>query len=194
MKKLSSTLPNMIVSLGVVTILSGALIGFMYELTKHPIAEQEQKQQLEAISRVAPSFDNNPKAEACTLNIDQVRCIVYPAKEHGHLNGAAIEATTMEGFGGEVTLMVGFDSSGNVIDYQVLKHAETPGLGSKMEEWFRDPKGDRNIVGKNPGRTKFRVNKDAGGEVDAITGATISSRAFLGAVRSAYEAYRRIER
>ncbi len=194
MKKLSNTLPNMIVSLGVVTILVGGLLGFMYQLTKKPIADQELKQQLAAIREVAPPFDNNPKAEACTLNIDNIRCIVFPAREKGKLNGAAVEAATMEGFGGEVTLMVGFNSKGEVLDYKVLKHAETPGLGSKMQEWFRDPKGDRSIIGKNPGVVKFRVSKDAGGEIDAITGATISSRAFLGAVKGAYDSYMRIKK
>lgn len=193
MKKLADTLPNMIVSLGLATILSGGILGVMYELTKEPIAKQELNQQLEAIRDVAPPFDNNPRDEAMTLTVNDVVCTVFPAREKGELAGAAVEATTMEGFAGEVTLMVGFDRDGNVTEYRVLKHSETPGLGSKMQEWFRDPKGARSIIGKNPGKTKFRVTKEAGGEIDAITGATISSRAFLGAVRSAYEAYRGIE-
>lgn len=193
MKKLADTLPNMIVSLGVATILSGGILGVMYEVTKEPIAEQELNQQLEAIREVAPPFDNNPKEEAVTVTVNGVACTVFPARENGKETGAAVEATTMEGFGGEVTLMVGFDSEGKVTQYRVLKHSETPGLGSKMQEWFREPKGARSIIGKSPEKTKFRVTKEAGGEIDAITGATISSRAFLGAVRSAYEAYRGTE-
>ncbi len=193
MKKLTSTLPNMIVSLGTVTIVAGAVLGGMYELTKGPIEKQTLETQLKAIAAVAPKFDNNPKAEACSLNVEGISCVVFPAREHGQLVGAAVEATTMEGFGGEITMMCGFDRAGDVTDYTVLRHAETPGLGSKMELWFRDPTGARSIIGKNPGKTKFRVSKDAGGEIDGITAATISSRAFLGAVRAAYEAYLRTE-
>lgn len=189
MKKLKSTLPNMIVSLGAITILAGAALGGMYTLTKEPIERQQEEQQLKAIAEVAPRFDNNPKAEACTLDVSGTRCILFPARMEGRPVGAAVEARTMEGFGGEITVMVGFDREGTVTGYRVLSHAETPGLGSKMETWFRDPTGARSIIGRNPGRTKFRVSKDAGGEIDGITAATISSRAFLGAVRSAYEAW-----
>lgn len=193
MKKLSDTLPNMIVSLGIVTILAGAVLGVMYKITQKPIAEQADKQQLAAIREVAPAFDNNPVLQSANFNEDGVECIVFPAYRNGKLQGAAVQANTMEGFGGEVTIMVGFDSKGTVLDYRVLQHGETPGLGSKMQEWFRNPKGDRSIIGKNPGVTKFRVTKDAGGQIDAITGATITSRAFLGAVRAAYAAYLNME-
>lgn len=82
--------------------------------------------------------------------------------------------------------MVGFDVDGNVINYSVLEHKETPGLGSKMAEWFTTGKGD--IKGKNPGKDNFTVSKD-GGKIDAITAATISSRAFLDAVNRAHKVY-----
>jgi major membrane immunogen (membrane-anchored lipoprotein) len=80
--------------------------------------------------------------------------------------------------------MVGFDSTGTILNYTVLKHKETPGLGSKMPEWFRN--GSGNIIGLNPGNDKVWVSKD-GGQVDGITAATISSRAFLEAVNRAYK-------
>lgn len=189
MKKLADTLPNMIVSLGVVCILAGAVLGIMYKVTRKPIADQIQKTQLDAIRKVAPAFDNNPVAEARKVEADGMQCTVFPAREGGVLKGAAVEVSTMEGFGGEITIMVGFDLEGAVTDYQVLRQAETPGLGSKMQEWFRNPQGARSIIGKSPETTKFRLTKEAGGEIDAITGATITSRAFLGAVRGAYGAY-----
>ena len=91
------------------------------------------------------------------------------------------------GFGGALNVLVGFDKDGNIIDYSLLSHAETPGLGSKAADWFKKgQKGD--ITGKNPGKGALVVNKD-GGDVDAITASTITTRAFLNAVNNAYAAY-----
>jgi electron transport complex protein RnfG len=79
--------------------------------------------------------------------------------------------------------MVGFYPDGTIYNYSVLEHKETPGLGSKMDLWFtKDGKG--NITGKKPGTTGLKVSKD-GGDIDAITAATISSRAFLDAINRA---------
>lgn len=191
MKKLASTLPNMILSLGLITVLAGAALGGMYGLTKDKIAAQEVQQRLDAIRQVAPPFTNDPVADADTVKINDLPFVVYPAFEDGRFNGAAVEGVTISGFSGEIIVMAGFDAKGDVVDYRVLRHAETPGLGSKMEEWFRDPTGARSVIGKNPSVTNFTVRKD-GGDIDGITAATYSSRAFLEALRNAYEAYRGI--
>ena len=79
--------------------------------------------------------------------------------------------------------MVGFNKDGSIYNYSVLEHKETPGLGSKMDIWFTK-EGKGSIIGKIPGTTGLKVTKD-GGDVDAITAATISSRAFLDAVNRA---------
>ena len=189
MKKLKSTLPNMILSLGLITVLSGALLGLMYKITAGPIAAAEKADQTSAIAAVLPAYDNDPEAQKTSVIVDGEMYEVYPAYMGGKLVGGAVRATSMAGFAGEVTVMVGFDADGNVVDYRVLRQAETPGLGAKMGEWFRDPSGARRIIGKSPATTKFVVSKD-GGDIDGITAATISSRAFLGAVRQAYTAYR----
>lgn len=192
MKRLASTLPNMIISLVGIAMLSGALLGVMYSITITPIEQQNKEAQLKAIRQVAPSFDNDPEDMADTIITEhKVTCIIYPALKDGKLNGAAVKATTNEGFNGEVTLMVGFDSDGTLRDYKVLHQAETPGLGAKMEQWFRDPKADRSVICKNPGVISFYVKQDTqqGGRIDGITAATISSRAFLSAVREAYRTY-----
>ncbi len=190
MKKLTSTLPHMILSLGLVSIIAAALLGGMYVITKEPIALQEKESRIEAIRRVAPAFDNDPEADAVEITSGN-RCTVYPAILSGRFNGAAIATSTMEGFGGEIRIMAGFTADGAVKDYQVMSHAETPGLGSKMQLWFRDPKGARSVIGKSPATTSFYVVKDKEqkGEIDGITAATISSRAFLGALREAFDAY-----
>jgi electron transport complex protein RnfG len=101
----------------------------------------------------------------------------------GHEDGVAVE-TAVDGFGGTFRVMVGFDAEGNILGYEILEHQETPGLGSHMVHWFKNAdKPNQNIIGRKAG--KLTVSKD-GGDVDAITAATISSRAFLKAVNKAY--------
>ena len=101
----------------------------------------------------------------------------------GHEDGIAVE-TAVDGFGGTFRVMVGFDQEGNILGYEILEHQETPGLGSHMEHWFKNAdKPGQNIIGRKGGA--LQVSKD-GGDVDAITAATISSRAFLKAINQAY--------
>lgn len=196
MKKLKSTLPNMILSLGIVSIAAASLLAGMYLITKEPISQAEQKNRVEAIQRVAPQMDNNPVDDSVEVTTASgTKCTVYPAYLKGKFNGAAVSTYTMSGFGGEIQIMVGFNADGTVKDYQVLSHAETPGLGSKMQEWFRDPTAARSIIGKSPAQVSFYVVKDKAqnGEIDGITAATISSRAFLGAMREAFDAYVQVQ-
>ncbi len=196
MKKLKSTLPNMLLSLGIVSIVAAALLAAMYTVTKEPIAKMEQQSRIDAIREVAPAFDNNPVDQAVEITTAKgTKCTVFPAYKDGKFAGAAVQTSSMEGFGGEIQIMVGFTANGTVKDYKVLSHAETPGLGSKMQMWFRDPKDARSILDKSPATVSFYVTKDKEqhGQIDGITAATISSRAFLGAVREAFEAYTQMQ-
>ena len=85
--------------------------------------------------------------------------------------------------------MVGFDNEGKIINYEILEHQETPGLGDKIDQWFKNAdKPSQNIIGRQA-TGMFVVSKD-GGDVDAITAATISSRAFLKAINNAYAAFK----
>lgn len=193
MEKIKSSLPNMLLSLGIITIVAALILGGVYALTKDTIADAERKAQVQAISEVAPEFDNNPLDEqyvyvANAGTKDSLEIVVYPARKGDELVGAAVKSITMNGFSGEIVVMCGFKADGTINNYKVLKHAETAGLGSKMQEWFRTDKGSQNVIGLNPGKDKVRVKKD-GGQVDAITAATISSRAFLAAIADAYKAY-----
>lgn len=169
-----------------VTVVSVALLAWVNELTKEPIAQANAKALNDAVNLVIPGFDNDPIAEKKMQEVNGVEYAVYPATKGGEYIGAAVEASSM-GFGGELKILVGFDAQGNILNYSLLSHAETPGLGSKADVWFKEGgKGD--ITGMNPGESPLAVSKD-GGKVDAITASTITSRAFLNAVNSAYAAF-----
>lgn len=186
MKKLESSLKNMILSLTGFSIVAGGLLGWVNAATAEPIAQANAKALSDAIAVVIPGFDNNPAEEAETVEVEGTTYKIYPATQGGKPIGAAVEASA-NGFGGTLTVLVGFDTEGNIIDYSLLSHAETPGLGSKASDWFKKgAKGD--ITGKNPGTQSLTVSKD-GGEINAITASTITSRAFLQAVNNAWSAY-----
>ena len=183
MAKLENSLKNMFLSLTVITIVVGALLGAVAMVTEEPIAQANAAAQTAAIKAVAPDFDAVGEAATATSTNGEAATI-FPVLKGGQEVGKAVQAITKNGFGGKVTVMIGFDAQNNITGYAVLNHAETPGLGSKMPDWFqKDGKG--NVIGKNPGTNNLTVSKD-GGEVDAITAATISSRAFLDAVAQAY--------
>ena len=169
------------------SVVAGGLLGWVNDITTEPIAQANAKTLSDAIAVVVPEFDNNPAEAPEEVDLDGVIYKVYKATKGGEFVGAAVESSSM-GFGGEIKVLVGFDTEGNIKDYSLLAHAETPGLGSKATDWFKKgAKGD--ITGKNPGQAPLTVSKD-GGEIDAITASTITSRAFLRAINNAYAAYK----
>ena len=188
-----------------VTAISVALLAYVNELTKGPIAEANAKTLNKALKQVLPEFTNNPVGESDTIFSEKdgkkvVDFIVYPAKKGEEWVGSAVESKAM-GFGGELKVLVGFDAKGKIYNYSLLVHTETPGLGSKADKWFGAydaTKGEKavthemskkSIIGMSPGEGELKVSKD-GGQVDAITASTITSRAFLNAINKAYEAYK----
>ncbi len=183
MKRLESNLLNMVLSLTIVTLVAAALLGGLYVLTEEPIARQKVEKQQKAITSVLPALEGIEIAEA----EEKEGMLIYRAYAGDSVVGAAVQ-TQANGFGGVFRLMVGFDSEGNIVNYEVLEHQETPGLGDHMTTWFKTDKNRQSILGRSPATSNFTVSKD-GGEVDAITAATISSRAFLKAVQAAYDTY-----
>lgn len=182
MAKTESTFRNMVLSLTLIALVSSALLGFVYEMTKEPIALSNLNKKLDAIRQVVPDFTNNPNDEMFLLPTGEGDSLeVYPAKKDNEIVGYAVNTYTNRGFSGNITLMAGFRPDGTIINVTVLEHKETPGLGNKMAEpEFKDQFND-----KNPADFALRVKKD-GGPVDAITAATISSRAFCDGVQRAY--------
>lgn len=181
MAKLKSTFPNMVISLTSITIVAAAALGAVYMFTQNAIQEQQIAKQTAAISAVLPEHERIADPE--TVN----ELTVYKAYTGDQFVGAAVE-TQADGFGGVIRLMVGFDADNHIVNYEVLEQQETPGLGTHIVEWFKNAdKPKQNILGREANGA-FTVSKD-GGDVDAITAATISSRAFLKAVNAAYAAY-----
>lgn len=180
MKKLQSTFLNMFLSLTLISVVAGAGLAYVYNVTKEPIEQANAKKQAEAIKAVLPE-GAVPAEQADTVNGNTV----YIATDaNGAFTGMAIEVSS-DGFGGKVKMMVGFDREGSLIDYSILELAETPGLGSKLTTWFRE-KSD--IRGAKVADGEVKVSKD-GGRYDAITAATISSRAFMVGINNAMETY-----
>ena len=177
MKKLKSTLPNMAIVLTSIALIAGLALGYVNSITAGPIEEIKAKQLSDGIKAVLAADE----VVVETPDTLESGAIIYQTDK-----GVAVQATDPNGFGGKLSVLVGFNDEGLIQGYQVLETSETPGLGAKAGEWFqKGQKGD--IIGKNPGEKKLEVSKD-GGEIDAITASTITSRAFLRCVNAAYEA------
>ncbi|WP_293964674.1 RnfABCDGE type electron transport complex subunit G [uncultured Porphyromonas sp.] len=198
MKKLPSTLPNMILSLGIICLIIAGILALVNVATKDTIAQAETKAKVEAIKEIVPAFDNNPYEEQDTVALESEPrpLIVYPAMKGGQPVGYAIETYTDAGFSGHIDIMVGFDMQSQIVGFKVLKHEETPGLGAKIQEWFTSPAPNADLI-RDVRRldmsqaSPLKVSKD-GGKVDAITAATISSRAFIDAIERAYRVYQSV--
>jgi len=193
MAKRESSFVNMLVTLLLVTGIAATALGLVYDITKGPIEVAKLKAQTEAIKAVLPEFDELGEVQTTTPSDGGEAVELFPAYKDGKLVGTAVKTYSKNGFGGLISIMAGIDKDGNISGYSVLEHAETPGLGSKMADWFKNPdKPNQNVIGKNPGSTKFSVSKD-GGDIDAITASTITSRAFLDAINRAFNSYNNID-
>ena len=187
MAKTESTFINMTLTLVVVTLVAAGLLGTVFALTKEPIRLAELAKKNEAIANVVPGFDNQPSQEVERLFLDGDSIFLYTARKGEEVLGTAVETFTNKGFSGNFKLMVGIDPDGSIIKIAVIKHAETPGLGDKMEQ----DKSDFHVqfMGKDPTSFNIAVTKDRG-DVDAITASTITSRAYCDAVTRAYKAFK----
>lgn len=187
MAKKSSFL-SMTLTLTLICLVCSALLGFVYSFTEKPIKNAEVAKKNSAISVVLPQFTNVPSEEEQTLEMDGKEYKVYTAKNGEDIIGYAIESVSA-GFGGPIKLMIGITVDGIIHNISVLSHAETPGLGDKIDP--RKSNFPEQFKGMNPAQTNMAVTKD-GGDIDAITAATISSRAYIEAVKSAVALYNNV--
>ena len=182
---MESSLKNMTLVLFVITLVAATAVGMVYKVTEEPIALAKAAGKTLALSRVLPEFDNDPMAEEEVFDMEGIPVTVYPAKKEGETVGYAVETATNRGFSGEIRMMIGFLPDGKIHNIQVLQHAETPGLGGKIA----DPDNVLAVSfrGNNPADLQMSVRKD-GGDIDAITASTITSRAYIDAVARGYKA------
>lgn len=191
MKKLESSITNMVLVLVGVSLITGGILAYVNHITEAPIKLQAEKTLADGIKAVMGgvqlSVAENDTIKQTIKGKEAVFVIHKTVDSNKQDLGVAVESTT-GGFGGDLKVLVGFDKDGNILGYTILQHAETPGLGAKADKWFqKDGKGS--IIGKNPNKDNLTVKKD-GGDIDAITASTITSRAFLLAVTQAYNAYK----
>lgn len=191
MKKLESSITNMVLVLVGVALITGGILAYVNHITEAPIKLQAEKTLADGIKAVMGgvqlSVAENDTIKQTIKGKEAVFVIHKTVDSNKQDLGVAVESTT-GGFDGDLKVLVGFDKNGNILGYTILQHAETPGLGAKADKWFqKDGKGS--IIGKNPNKDNLTVKKD-GGDIDAITASTITSRAFLLAVTQAYNAYK----
>lgn len=188
---MKSTLLNMTAVLFGITLVASAGVGVVNMITAEPIAQAKQAATKAALTEVLPPFDGTTSEE---LTIDEMPITVYTATKGGAVAGYAVQTMTKQGFSGVVRLMVGFTPEGEVVNVNVLEQSETPGLGTKMADegnpLLMSVKGQK-LEEKKLVDGKLAVRKD-GGDVDALTAATISSRAYVDAMARAYAAYKQI--
>ncbi len=173
-----------VVVLTLISVVAAALLAIVNQVTADPIAQARRAKTLNALQKVLPPFDNEPDQEMIQVEGSEI----YPARKDGKLVGVAVKVTDPKGYAGDVTFMVGLKGDPNapiVNGYDLLAHKETPGLGTKL--------ADEPFIGQFNELTfpadGLKVVKD-GGTIDAITGATISSRTATNSVNKAVELYK----
>lgn len=173
-----------------ITLVSSAAVGGVYIITKEPVERAAKNKFTNALSAVLPEFDNIEDVVNVKSTDGSADIKTYKAIKNGEKAGYAVETSAL-GFTQDIIILVGFDKDNNIFKIAVLSHAETPGLGAKIT----DPNEPFVVQfeGKNPETTKLSVKKD-GGDLDAITASTITSRAYAVAVKKAYDAIKQLEK
>lgn len=185
---------RLLIALTLIAAISGAILAAVESVTREPIAEQRRLQILRALNAVLPEFDNSPDTDTLTITTDsdrqgrEVDTVFYRGRKEEQLVGTAFRVVAPDGYSGKIAVMVGIRPDHSVHAIEILTHAETPGLGDKISDpWYKALFSDKTLGGSD-----WRVKKD-GGDFDQLTGATISARAVVGAVRTGLELYREHE-
>ena len=186
MSKKESTFTSMVVSLLVITLVSGFALGYVNELTIEPKAKAKLERKVNAIKQVLPEFSNNPVEQVKLIKSDKAKdsIEIYTGIMDDMPIGTAVIGSTEKGYNGLVKIMVGFNFDESIKNIVVLEQKETPGLGTKM----KGEKFMRQFRGKKPSEFNLKPIKD-GGDIDALAGATITTRAFGEATQLAYDVF-----
>ncbi len=195
----------------VITAIAGLVLGAVYHVTKEPIAQQEEKAKMEAYQEVFPDATDFPEVEGFSEEAaseviaayasentvedhagDVISEAVQAVDSTGNVLGYIFTATTSKGYGGDIQLTVGIQTDGTVTGYSVLSISETAGLGMNANtDDFKSQYADKKV-------DAFSVVKDGSGssddsKIDAISGATITSKAVTGLMNSCIAYFNSIE-
>jgi electron transport complex protein RnfG len=180
---------KLVITLTTISIVAAFSLAFVYDVTKEPIAQSLREEKLAAIRAVLPEYDNAPDQQVQSIGLGrdqrgrEQKLEFYVATRQGEWVGTAFTSSG-KGFGGEIVLMLGITPNKQINRVKVLNHKETPGLGAKVAQAkFIDQFNGRPISAE-----ELKVKKD-GGDIDAVTGATISSRAVTAAINEGLKVY-----
>lgn len=180
---------KMVLTLVLVTGISAVILGLVENVTREPIRLAKEAKLKAALTEVLPEFDEVKSFKVKTIDAED-SLVFHQGLKGEEVVGTAVETYTNQGFSGYFKIIVGFDNDGKVVNTAVLEHKETPGLGDKMSASV-DPKFPNQFIGLDPATANVTVTKD-GGEIDAITASTISSRAFCDALMRGYKTYKTV--
>ena len=169
-------------SLLIIAVVSGAVLGIVYTVTKEPIARQTKMEEEKALK------DIFPEATSFSLTTGKDKYIYYEVYAKNKLIGYALDASG-KGFGGTIKIKVGINLNKTIRSIRTISQSETPGLGTRIKE----TKCTDQFMGKSLKQAELKKDSDKG-TIDAITGATISSRAVSKAVRKSMAEFLKIER
>jgi len=178
---------ELVVVLTAICIVAGISLAKVYDITKEPIAEQRRIARMKAVNAVLPAHDNDPDQNKIQIPWEKEKGkeeTIYKCLQNGQINGVSFEMANM-GFGGELKVMMGLTTDGTIQAIEITKMAETPGLGAKILE----PKFKQQFQGKSLQNCRFKLKKD-GGDLDQVTGATISPRAVVDAIGKGLNFYK----
>ena len=184
-----------VLCLTLITVVAGFGLGYVYDITKEPIAVMEENTKLNAYRSVFPEADNfNEKDDVSPSLLStagsetgcDIDSVVTATDSSGNYMGYVINTTSHDGYGGDITVSLGIDASGKVKGVEILKISETAGLGMKAKDAaFRDQFRDKTVTQFS--YTKTGAKSDF--EIDAISGATITTKAVTNAVNTALKLF-----
>jgi len=163
--------------LTIICALAATALAFVYTITKEPIAYQQRLKKLKAIKAVQPDYDNEPDKQFVDIKTGEGDPTRFYITTKGETPTGAVFMVSAVGYGGTIDLMVGLNPEGSITGVQVLRHTETPGLGAKITE----EKFLKQFTAKNLPDTNWALKKE-GGDIDQISGATISPQAVVKAL------------
>ncbi|OIO73158.1 MAG: NADH:ubiquinone oxidoreductase subunit RnfG [Zetaproteobacteria bacterium CG1_02_53_45] len=173
---------QMVLALFVVAVIAATLLGLTDIFTRGPIAAAEKEALHSALAQVLPAHANDAQADMFVIGREKQALSIYPGKDKaGRLNGFAWEVTAPDGYAGSIRILVGLYPDGKIHAIRVTGHKETPGLGDGIVNnagWLAA------FAGQELDSRNWKVKKD-GGDFDQFTGATITPRAVVKAVKGA---------